>query len=195
MEKNKDDTTLDQKILEIRKTVQEELNAPGDYCTNKTRKREYADARHILCYVLHKTYKRLPFTKLGRETGDRDHASAINSIKIIENLIETDKEKRIQVNTILLRCKEIKGEVKISLFDMGLTVIYNFFNTGRYDAVESDGENNYYIISLDKYIWNTDSVVNELIQYFSQKSINIKFRRNLTGPNYRILMFNEKIFE
>lgn len=186
---------IDQKISEIRKIVQEELDAPENYCTNDTRKREYADARHILCYALHKTFKHLPFTKLGQETGHRDHASAIASIKLINNLIEIDNDKRTIIKKVLLRCNVIKGEVKISLFDMGLLVIHNFFNTGKYDGTETDGDNNYYILCIDKYVWNTDSIINEIIQYFSVNGIEIKFRRNLTGPLYRTLLFPEKIFE
>lgn len=195
LQNEKNDTRIDEKISEIRDIVQQELNAPVDYCTNGTRRREYKDARHILCYVLHKTFKHLPFTKLGWESGHRDHASAINSCNLVANMIDTEKDFRPTIDKILLRCKDVKGEGKVSLIDMALAVVYQFFNYGRYDFVETLDDVNYYVVCIDKYVWNTDSVINEVVQHFSTKGIEIKFKRNLTGPYYRILMFPEKIFE
>ncbi len=60
---------------------------------SKTRKREIVQLRQI-CHYFANEYldkNKYPSGKIGKEIGNKDHATVLYSIKIINNLIETDK--------------------------------------------------------------------------------------------------------
>lgn len=65
----------------------------------KNRKREYVEARYIVFYILVKHFK----WKLER-TGkfyDKDHATVLYGIKTVNNLMQTNKEFRSKVSSLI----------------------------------------------------------------------------------------------
>jgi chromosomal replication initiation ATPase DnaA len=62
---------------------------------DKTRKREIVFTRQTVIYFLHR-YTRESLLKIGKHYG-KDHATALHSIKVIKNLIETDRIIRTKI--------------------------------------------------------------------------------------------------
>lgn len=65
---------------------------------SKHRKQEKAYARHAFCYIL-KNNTKYSLAEIGEYLGGRKHSTVLNSIKVAENLTETDKVFREYINT------------------------------------------------------------------------------------------------
>jgi len=69
-----------------------ELNCPKDYASNKTRKREYVQDRHITMFLCKHIFKRKTLGYIGKYFCSGDHATVLHAIKSVNNLRETDKK-------------------------------------------------------------------------------------------------------
>ena len=63
------------------------------------RTREIAQARQIAMYLA-KQHTKAPLTTIGASIGGRNHATVLHSCKAVANLMETDKNFRLQVTEI-----------------------------------------------------------------------------------------------
>jgi cystathionine beta-lyase/cystathionine gamma-synthase len=81
---------------------------------NKTRRREYVDARAIAFYIL-KSEMNMSLEAIGR-VFNKNHATVLHGIRLFYNLIETDKAFKNKFNKILFLFKKEKGQ-EISFVD------------------------------------------------------------------------------
>lgn len=63
---------------------------PGEKILGKRRDKEIASARHIFCYMS-RTHTNCSLLGIG-EFLDKDHTTVINSIKVVNDMIDTDYE-------------------------------------------------------------------------------------------------------
>ena len=98
----------DQERIEyIQKLVCDFYNIPVEAVKSKTRKREIVQARQIAMYFT-KDLTKASLKNIGIFFGGRDHSTVIHACQTVNDLIETDKkfrqdveeiEKRIKINT------------------------------------------------------------------------------------------------
>jgi hypothetical protein len=69
-----------------------------DVLFTKSRKRHLSDTRHLLAFLI-KRETELSLANIGKII-NRDHATVLNSVKVWNNLLETDKNYRIRTRTI-----------------------------------------------------------------------------------------------
>lgn len=67
----------------------------------KTRKREIVKARQLIYWFLCE-YKIGSLSFIGKAIGNKDHATVLNSKKVVNNLCETDKKYRAEFEDIKL---------------------------------------------------------------------------------------------
>jgi chromosomal replication initiator protein len=91
----------------IQKLVCDFYNIPVEAVKSKTRKREIVQARQIAMYFT-KDLTKASLKNIGIFFGGRDHSTVIHACQTVNDLIETDKkfrhdveeiEKRIKINT------------------------------------------------------------------------------------------------
>lgn len=103
-------------IPQIASIVEEYFNLnPGDIQI-KTRKREILQARQIAMYFS-KILTKDCLSLIGFFLGKKDHATVLHSCKTVNNLIETDKQFKIDVDEIE---KRLNNEIK-KLSDPAIT--------------------------------------------------------------------------
>ena len=83
----------------IQKIVSDYFGLPLDSINTECRKREIVLARQMGMYFA-KKYTKLPYSAIGANFGNRDHATVLYARRSIENLIETDKKVRLYVDEI-----------------------------------------------------------------------------------------------
>lgn len=83
----------------IRQTVCDYLNLDLDTFNSPKRTREIAQARQIAMYLC-KKHTKSPLTAIGSAIGGKNHATVLHAVKAIQNLIETDKAFKRQVEEI-----------------------------------------------------------------------------------------------
>lgn len=66
---------------------------------SNTRKREIVIARQVMMYFM-KKFTRLPFREIGLMISNKDHATVIYAIKTINNLIDSSKVVRSQMEAM-----------------------------------------------------------------------------------------------
>ena len=71
--------------------------------SKKNRKREYVQTRQIAMF-LSKSLTKESLANIGRNIGDKDHATVLHACKTIKNLIDTDKQVFIDVMEIEKLC-------------------------------------------------------------------------------------------
>lgn len=73
---------------------------------SKTRKREIVEARQICHWMIKNKvcYNRLSLDAIGKMIGGRDHATVMHSVKLVNNLIETDRVFR---ERLMVMCNEL----------------------------------------------------------------------------------------
>lgn len=93
-------------IEEISEKICNYYQIPEFVLTTKTRKREYVLTRQVIWYYC-KLLTKMPLWLMGSYF-NRDHATSLYGIRVINNLIETDKKFAKQINEIqkLFRNKE-----------------------------------------------------------------------------------------
>jgi chromosomal replication initiator protein len=88
----------------IQKIVCDYFNMPVDSLQSKTRKREVVQARQIAMFFS-KTLTKSSLTSIGTQIGQKDHATVLHACKTVNNLIDTDKQFKTDVEEIEKRLK------------------------------------------------------------------------------------------
>ena len=83
----------------IQKIVADHFNIAVDTINTSTRRREIAQPRQICMYFAHK-YTKLPLSTIGKNCGNKDHATVLHACRVISDLYETDKKMRIDIDEI-----------------------------------------------------------------------------------------------
>lgn len=83
----------------IEKVVSEYFNVPIELILSKTRKREIVQARQVAMYFS-KNLTKSSLTTIGSKIGGKDHATVLHACKTVNNLIDTDKRFRMQIEEI-----------------------------------------------------------------------------------------------
>lgn len=86
-------------IEQIKEKVSGFYNLTVDQMCFKTRKREIVEARQVSMYFAEKHTKHT-LAVIGREIGNKDHATVLHAKATVENLIETDKYFRNDIEEI-----------------------------------------------------------------------------------------------
>ncbi|MBN1925918.1 MAG: chromosomal replication initiator protein DnaA [Prolixibacteraceae bacterium] len=88
----------------IQKIVCDYFNMPVDSLQSKTRKREVVQARQIAMFFS-KSLTKSSLASIGSQIGNKDHATVLHACKTVNNLIDTDKQFRYDVEEIEKRLK------------------------------------------------------------------------------------------
>lgn len=88
----------------IEKVVCNFFNVPAEMLQSKTRKREIVQARQIAMYFS-KSLTKSSLATIGAHIGGKDHATVLHACKTVNNLIETDKSFRLQIDEIEKKLK------------------------------------------------------------------------------------------
>jgi chromosomal replication initiator protein len=89
-------------ILSIQKNISDYFNIPIEQMNLPTRKREIVEARQIAMFFARFETKKSLAT-IGNCLGDKDHATVLNAIRTIRNIIATDKQFKNQMLNIQKR--------------------------------------------------------------------------------------------
>ncbi len=95
---NSEDTIVD--LDELMKVVSDVFSVPRDLIVGKTRKIRVMKARHAFVYVA-RIKLNVPYKKLGRALGGRDHSTIIHSFEQGKFLFYTDPDFRENVEIII----------------------------------------------------------------------------------------------
>ena len=88
----------------IQKVVSEYFGLPNDVLQTKTRKREIVQARQIAMYFS-KSMTKSSLSTIGSLIGGKDHATVLHACKTVNNLIDTDKRFKSQIEDIERKLK------------------------------------------------------------------------------------------
>jgi chromosomal replication initiator protein len=83
----------------IQKVICEYFQLPLDVINSKTRKREVVQARQLAMFFS-KKHTKSSLAHIGKQCGNKDHATVLHAVKTINNLAETDKKFRVYVNDL-----------------------------------------------------------------------------------------------
>lgn len=83
----------------IQKIVSEYFHIPVETINSSTRRREVAQPRQI-CMYFAKKYTKLPLNTIGQACGNKDHATVLHACRVINDLYETDKKMRSDIDEI-----------------------------------------------------------------------------------------------
>ncbi|MEI6696550.1 MAG: chromosomal replication initiator protein DnaA [Bacteroidota bacterium] len=98
-------TTRDISIDFIQKIVCDYFGIPVDRISSKTRKREVVQARQLAMYFSKKLTKS-SLASIGLQCGNKDHATVLHACRTVNNLIDTDKKYKNNV-------EELEKKIKI----------------------------------------------------------------------------------
>ena len=97
-------------IADIKNIVCKYYNISEDKLNDKTRKREIVQARQMAMFFS-KNLTRSSLVKIGAQIGGKDHATVLHACKTVNNLVDTDKRFRMQIEEIEFEIKQfIKKE-------------------------------------------------------------------------------------
>ncbi|MFC2087331.1 chromosomal replication initiator protein DnaA [Bacteroidota bacterium] len=88
----------------IQKVVCDYFNLPSEMLHAKTRKREIVQARQIAMYFS-KSLTKSSLATIGSKIGGKDHATVLHACKTVNNLAETDKRFKYQIEEIEKKLK------------------------------------------------------------------------------------------
>lgn len=88
----------------IQKIVCEYFGLPSDVLQTKTRKREIVQARQIAMFFS-KSMTKSSLSTIGSIIGGKDHATVLHACKTVNNLMDTDKRFKSQIDDIEKRLK------------------------------------------------------------------------------------------
>jgi chromosomal replication initiator protein len=88
----------------IQKVVCEYFGLPGDVLHTKTRKREIVQARQIAMFFS-KSMTKSSLSTIGSLIGGKDHATVLHACKTVNNLMDTDKRFKSQMDDIERKLK------------------------------------------------------------------------------------------
>ena len=86
----------------IQKVVCDYFDLPLDLLKSKTRKREVVQARQLAMYFS-KSLTKSSLSNIGIHCGGKDHATVLHACRTVNNLIETDKKFKAQVQDLQKR--------------------------------------------------------------------------------------------
>ncbi|NJM14003.1 MAG: hypothetical protein HC896_00220 [Bacteroidales bacterium] len=86
----------------IQKHVAAYFNMEVEQMHKNSRKREVVQARQIAMYFS-KNKTKCSYAKIGEIIGGKDHATVLHACKTVNNLIETDRQFRQQIEEIETR--------------------------------------------------------------------------------------------
>lgn len=88
----------------IQKVVCNYFDIPIDSLQSKTRKREIVQARQVAMYFS-KNLTKSSLATIGTQIGGKDHATVLHACKTVNNLVETDKQFKNQIEEIEKKLK------------------------------------------------------------------------------------------
>jgi chromosomal replication initiator protein len=88
----------------IQKVVCNYFNVPPELLQSRTRKREIVQARQVAMYFS-KNLTKSSLATIGAHIGNKDHATVLHACKAVNNLVETDKHFKRQVDEIEKKLK------------------------------------------------------------------------------------------
>ncbi|MBN1185975.1 MAG: chromosomal replication initiator protein DnaA [Bacteroidales bacterium] len=88
----------------IQKVVCNYFNIPVEMLQSKTRKREIVQARQVAMYFS-KGLTKASLATIGSQIGGKDHATVLHACKTVNNLADTDKTFRLQIDEIEKKLK------------------------------------------------------------------------------------------
>ncbi len=88
----------------IQKVVCSYFNIGVDQLQSRTRKREIVQARQVAMFFS-KSLTKSSLATIGSQIGGKDHATVLHACKTVNNLIETDKRFRLQIDEIEKKLK------------------------------------------------------------------------------------------
>jgi chromosomal replication initiator protein len=88
----------------IQKVVCSYFDVPVDALQSKTRKREIVQARQVAMFFS-KNLTKSSLATIGSQIGKKDHATVLHACKTVNNLVETDKQFRNQIDEIEKKLK------------------------------------------------------------------------------------------
>lgn len=88
----------------IQKVVCNYFDVPVDSLQSKTRKREIVQARQVAMYFS-KNLTKSSLATIGSQIGGKDHATVLHACKTVNNLVETDKQFKCQIEEIEKKLK------------------------------------------------------------------------------------------
>lgn len=97
-------TSRDISIDFIQKIVCDYFGIPVDRISSKTRKREVVQARQLAMYFSKKLTKS-SLASIGLQCGNKDHATVLHACRTVNNLIETDKKYKNNVDELEKKIK------------------------------------------------------------------------------------------
>ena len=99
-------------IDDIIKIIQEESGLKD--ILKDTRKRNYVDARRIFYHIL-RNYHYLSLDKIGKLSGNRNHATVLHGLRSVEFLMKSDLSISDLFNRVSNRVLNLKSEKKLLL--------------------------------------------------------------------------------
>lgn len=90
------------KVKCIQEIIESYYNLPSDSIQQKTRKREIVQARQMAMFFS-KDLTKLSLALIGSLLGNKDHSTCLHGIKTVNNLIDTDKQFKIDYDEIAKR--------------------------------------------------------------------------------------------
>ncbi len=100
VKQNRHEITIDY----IQKIVCDYFSLPVDSLQSNTRKREVVQARQIAMFFS-KSLTKSSLASIGSQIGQKDHATVLHACKTVNNLIDTDRQFKIDVEEIEKRLK------------------------------------------------------------------------------------------
>ncbi|MCD8186949.1 MAG: chromosomal replication initiator protein DnaA [Rikenellaceae bacterium] len=86
-------------VERICKTVCEHYDLEAEQFNSKKKTRNIALARQVAMYLC-KQHTKMPLSAIGNAIGKKNHATVLHACKTINNLMDTDKEFRLQLDEI-----------------------------------------------------------------------------------------------
>lgn len=96
----------DDLMMLIAKRVYKFYNIPISEINTVSRKREIITPRQVTHYFL-KNKTKYTLAEIGKKIGDKDHATVLNSAKLISNLIDTDAKTASQIEFLEVQISKI----------------------------------------------------------------------------------------
>ena len=87
------------KIEEIKNIISESEGLKGNEIDNITRKRDIVESRQIAMFYARKLTKK-SLQQIGKEFGNKDHATVLHACKVVENLCNVNKKFKIKFDKI-----------------------------------------------------------------------------------------------
>jgi len=99
---------IDPDLRNIFVTVCKYFNIDPAVAVKKTRKREIVQTRQVSMYFA-KLYIKSSLAKIGQAHGGKDHATVLHAVKTVNNLIDTDKLFRRQIQQLNFKFETLFG--------------------------------------------------------------------------------------